>query len=173
MPISPPRLWDYASALYAQDDIAARCLSLQDEYDFDVNLLLFCCWYGEHLGEIPVPLMQSLFEYSLVWQDKVVRPTRSTRRWLKTQMEDSPGEQNELNALREKVKELELHCERQQLQMLESMAAAIELEHPAASARIAIRRNFMVLRNQMGNEDIIAIDQLLEGLLDGLPDLSS
>ena len=169
-PQGKPSLWNFATDYYAQPGIAEVCLRLQDEHEFDVNLLLFCCWYGVHYGIAEKPLLQALYEYSCDWQQNVVRPMRETRRWLKSAIASSPGNKHELTMLRERVKTLELESERQQLEMLASMARAIQPDSSQLTRKERCSENLGALQNLMAKGEEEAVTGLLRELLAGLPD---
>ena len=38
--------WDYSLDVYMQDKVGAACIDLQERYQLDVNVLLFCLWFG-------------------------------------------------------------------------------------------------------------------------------
>ena len=40
--IGVPLFWEYSLSRYAHDEVKDSCLSLQDKFDYNVNLLLFC-----------------------------------------------------------------------------------------------------------------------------------
>lgn len=163
-PSPPPSLWKFATEHYARDGVAQLCLRLQDEYDFDVNLLLFCCWYGAHYGVAESTLMQSLYDYSCDWNNNAVKPVRQTRGWLKALIESSPGDGPVLTQLREKVKEVELECERHQLEELEAKAQAVRPAQTGTDTEENCWKNLELLRQQMGADEA-ATDELLRELL--------
>jgi uncharacterized protein (TIGR02444 family) len=119
-------LWDFATGLYSQDRVSQLCLELQDEYDQDVCLLLFLCWYGQRFGLIEAELLARCQEFSRQWQDAVVAPLRQSRRWLKSYLQ---AETARLDAsfsqagkeFRESVKEREQTAERLQLERLQGL----------------------------------------------------
>ena len=51
--------WDFSLAIYRLPGVADRLIALQDDYDADVNLVLFCCWCGQ---EGRLPLEATFFE---------------------------------------------------------------------------------------------------------------
>ncbi len=157
-----PSLWDFATERYALPGVAERCLRLQDEHDFDVNLLLFCCWYGTYYGEIDNSALKRLSEYSRQWQALAVQPIRQTRRWLKDySAESSHNEQQRegLTALREQVKALELTLEQQQLEVLqEKVADDVIQKSGVGSQQLAL--NLRRLHQLMGDTH-----PAIEGLL--------
>ncbi|MGI9307712.1 MAG: TIGR02444 family protein [Gammaproteobacteria bacterium] len=102
--------WGYSLRLYAQPGVQQACLQLQDEFDLDVNLVLFCVWTGaEGPGELrPEELAQCIAQGGL-WQREVVKPLRLIRRRLKTESMGAP--QALSAAFRPGVQSLEIEAE--------------------------------------------------------------
>lgn len=159
---STPSLWIFANDRYKRDGVSQLCLRLQNEQGFDTNLILFCCWFGTHYGIVEPALMQTLYEYSCNWNNNAVQPVRQTRGWLKALIESSPTNQQELTELREKVKEVELECERHQLDELEAQAKATKPARTSSNEEECAWKNLELLRQQMGVSDSAAVELLRE-----------
>jgi uncharacterized protein (TIGR02444 family) len=116
--------WRFSLRVYATPGVADECLALQETFEIDVNLLLFCAWLG---GSRRVVLTQSDINRADVavrdWRECVVRPLRGIRQTLKSICGDCAG-------FRPKVKVIELEAE----QMEQAMLYAHACEHsPKAS----------------------------------------
>ncbi len=105
--------WGWAVAVYAQPGVAEACLDLQDSHGQNVPLLLWAIWRG---GDVPaaVALARS-------WEDEVVGPLRGVRRRLKGRAG--------ADALREKVKAVELDAEQTLISALETLAGPVPDPH--------------------------------------------
>lgn len=134
--------WDYSLVHYAREGVSAACLTLQDEHDIDVNVLLYAAWLASMQQNLNAEHLNGLQECIKPWREQVVRPLRDLRRlWRDVQ----PAQD-----LREQLKTLELQAERdQQDQMLAYYRAAPAL--PAAGASLAHNLN-MVAECYGGNE---------------------
>jgi uncharacterized protein (TIGR02444 family) len=137
--LSPGAFWDASLAIYAKPGVAARCLALQDRWQMDVNLLLFCLHAGRQ-GHVLTPgELQALDAAAAPWRDNVVRPLRSVRRWLKAHVPALPAPAAlptpaDASALREQTQAAEVAAERcQQL----AMAQAVPLASGTASCKLA------------------------------------
>lgn len=109
----------FARDVYARPGIQALCLRLQDEHDVDVVLLLTCCWYGCYYGTLKDTQFKQATAFCHRWRAQLVQPLRQARRWLKPHPADTmgiPGADQE--ALRERIKALELETEFMQLRAL-------------------------------------------------------
>jgi uncharacterized protein (TIGR02444 family) len=90
---------------------------LQDAYQLDVNLILFCFWHGSAYGKIDQELLQNIIKLSIEWRSGVVQPLRSARSWMK--LNSNPSEQ--FDSLRERIKADELMAEKFQIERIASL----------------------------------------------------
>lgn len=95
-------LWDYSLKLYAHEEVKQLCLSLQDSHKANVNIILWCCWYGVEIGLISQELLQQILMHNTPWHQHVTCQLRQTRQWLKN---------NQSNDLVETYRQQILHLE--------------------------------------------------------------
>ena len=76
--------WDYSLAHYAQPGVAQCCLNYQDQYDANVNLLLFCCWLGSCGIQLESEELEQARLHIGPWDCQVVQPLRRVRRFIAT-----------------------------------------------------------------------------------------
>lgn len=117
-----PSLWSFAVDLYAAPGVAEACLALQDQHGCNVNILLFAAWMGRVQRRSLSP--GEMAEAAAIvrdWQAEIVRPLRSVRRRLKTGPAPAPSATSE--ALRARLKAVEIEAERIELATLEAHAA--------------------------------------------------
>lgn len=119
MPNEPQKFWDFSLQLYNREGVAAACLGLQDAYQLDVNLVLFCFWHGSAYGKVDKALLHTIIEFSTEWRCSVVQPLRNVRSWMK--LNPSPDEQFE--SLRERIKADELMTEKYQQEKIASLTS--------------------------------------------------
>ena len=119
----PASLWNFSVHTYGKPGVADACLALQDRHGLDVNVLLFCCWFGCTRGVVDEPLWDSVLAFSEPWAENVVRLLRTVRTWMKhtgcTRLEIS---NDECIKLREEVKRVELKAEQLQETTLQELA---------------------------------------------------
>ncbi|MDO1582503.1 TIGR02444 family protein [Rhizobium oryzicola] len=106
-------LWPDMLRLYAMPDVAPLCLSLQDEADVDVPLLLFLVLADRHQLGCSAADLQTFLSAASQWRETVLRPLRDIRRAMKNAF-DGEGE----TALRDEIKRLELQAEKQHVARL-------------------------------------------------------
>ncbi|MEE3012188.1 MAG: TIGR02444 family protein, partial [Pseudomonadota bacterium] len=145
-------LWEFSLKLYAEPGVAASCLSLQNQHGFDVNLVLFCIWYGCRHGELTDDLLQTALETSDRWRESVVRPLRSLRTQIKRDLKESAySASSEISVLRELIKTAELDAERIQQQELEKLIEQSVKKKPASvRGERSTRRNLDKLAASRG-----------------------
>ena len=117
MPNKPQKFWTFSLELYDAEGVAAACLELQDAYQLDVNLILFCFWHGSAYGKIDQELLQNIIKLSIEWRSGVVQPLRSARSWMK--LKSNPSDQ--FNSLRERIKADELMAEKFQIERIANL----------------------------------------------------
>ena len=160
-------LWEFSLKLYAEPGVAASCLSLQNQHGFDVNLVLFCIWYGCRHGELTDGLLKTALEISDRWREAVVRPLRSLRTELKRDLTESDNSSSsEIFALRERIKTAELDAERIQQQELEKLIVPSTKKKCTSSAQgeRSMRRNLDKLAAYQG----ATLDTAVSGHFDSL-----
>jgi uncharacterized protein (TIGR02444 family) len=126
-------LWSFSLKFYSQPEIGNACLDLQDSFGADVNILLYGLWQanrGRRLSDSDVP---NVIELVGAWQEYVVWPLRTVRRFLKT---PAPGwSSQDVGSLRQGVKAEELQAEHlQQIAMETAFAELGELDDAATAA---------------------------------------
>ena len=115
--MSPNPFWDFSLRVYAERGVAPACIALQDELGLDVNLLLFCLWYGVcGPGRIPEETLRRCLDETRPWQQRVVQPLRELRRSLKTDPAGAPAAL--LEPFRRQLGEIELAAERLEQDLL-------------------------------------------------------
>jgi uncharacterized protein (TIGR02444 family) len=120
--------WNYSNTIYSLDGVPRACLNLQDGYGLDVNMVLFCCWYGITYAEIDEKLFSHCLNYSHHWTEKTVKPIRNVRIWLKTSAYSEYSDDTDICMnYREKIKKVELEAEKIQQFTLESFCKGKEI----------------------------------------------
>ncbi|NKB38437.1 MAG: TIGR02444 family protein [Gammaproteobacteria bacterium] len=136
--------WDFSIRTYSCEQVPEACLTLQNNYGVDVNILLFTLWYGHTRGPIAEPLFREVLDFSGSWSAQVVVPLRGVRTWLKTDgCEDSRMHKEDCQMYREKVKKLELAGEKIQQEVLQSMVLGLEENAQSLSMQL----EFMLLNS--------------------------
>ena len=123
--LTPENRWEFAVRTYRMPGASSACLTLQNLYGADINMLLYCCWISSRLGAFPPKLFEQATEFSSEWTSKAVIPLRSVRTWMKDSdcaTESIPTEVRK--RVRHTIKTAELESEKLQLRVLESMVTS-------------------------------------------------
>ncbi len=164
-PAEVSALWDFSKNLYGRPGVAEVCLALQDRRGLDVNILLFCCWAGAHGRALTVEELGRCINAVRPWQDRVVKPLRAARRWLKGQHTAPVGAAEDL---RQAIKAQELEAERLEQVVLTDAAALEGDQGTPAHAAANLGAYFAALDLVPGDEDRRDLAVLISGLFDGL-----
>lgn len=112
--------WAYALRIYAQDGVAPACLLLQDRLGVDVVVLLHSMYRAHTGGAVGPAEIAAMDAAAREWRSQVVTPLRSVRRALKNGLGGFAADQ--VHALRDQVKAVELLAERRAFELLAHMA---------------------------------------------------
>ena len=154
--------WRFSLRIYGTPGVPAACLTLQDGSGVDVNVLLFGLFaasQGRQLAPADVTAIATAIE---PWKLHAVVPLRGVRRFLK----DIPAgfEAQDIPALRQRVKMMELEAERLQQEVLYSSWPMEALGAPAPAAEAA-RANVEAYGSALGAQfNAGAVDCLLAAL---------
>lgn len=107
-------LWSFSLSVYARPGVEQACLQLQSA-GVNVCLLLCAAWLGRRGVGCNEQRLQQLRSVVKPWDADVVQPLRA----LRTQWKSAATGDEDLRALREKVKALELEAERHLIVRLE------------------------------------------------------
>ncbi len=114
--------WDFSLSVYGRAGIPQACLELQSAHELDVNILLYCLWFGASgHGALDAAEMDRVMGSVADWHHEIVRSMRAVRQRLKGGMPPAPEDLSE--PLRAGVQKLEIDFEHLEQLML---AAAIE-----------------------------------------------
>lgn len=75
-------LWNYSLVSYKRAGVETVCLALQDEFNLNINFLLYCCWLSSQAIRMTnAELLQQVKELRF-WDQEVLMPIRQVRRAL-------------------------------------------------------------------------------------------
>jgi uncharacterized protein (TIGR02444 family) len=170
--VSAAAFWTWSLARYDAKGVSARLLALQDEFDLDVNILLWCGWCAERYGDIPDSVLKTATDLCGRWSREVTAPLRAVRRALKSPPPEAAGAASA--RLRLAVKDAELNAEEVEQAMLETLAE--ELLRPADDAGNSLARlernlvNYAIIAGvkRRAGFSALALAELAQSLLPGI-----
>lgn len=102
----PNKFWNFSLRFYSQPEVADACLSLQDDSQVDVNVLLLLFWLAAAGKGLSCDEVAMIDGHVKRWRETVVAPLRAVRRSIPKSEAHSPqGE------FRSHLKRLELEAE--------------------------------------------------------------
>ena len=131
--------WQWSVAHYGREGVEPLLLQLQDEFGFDINIALWCCWCAKHYEAAPDFALRNAIEQTDGWNTHVTQSLRSVRRFLKAQQTPMTADDA---AFRESIKSAELKAEEKEQSRLAALAEiALSRLGAAADQRIEEQRN--------------------------------
>ena len=109
MKFPPSEFWSYSSDVYQHPEIEKVCLNMQNQYQADVNILLYCCWTGGKQIQLSENDIEILIKTSQPWQENILKHLRAARSTLKTSSIAIPNEQRKKTC--DNICEMELNAE--------------------------------------------------------------
>lgn len=114
----PESLWDFAVRVYARGGVEGACLVLQDDWHADVPFLFYVLWAGVQGRRLSSADIEATVARVGAWQNRVVGPIRQLRRALREQGDVAPALVQDMKAVRDDLKQVELDAERRELEFL-------------------------------------------------------
>jgi uncharacterized protein (TIGR02444 family) len=140
--------WRFSLNYYKQAGVSEACIALQDDCGVDVNLLLFLFWLASERQMLSADEVGKLDASIQSWRELTIIPIRDTRRKLKgAKTFVDPAKQE---ALRDKVKAVELGAEQLQQEALYAFTQRGPLGKPAEPPAAA-RGNVAAYAQAIGN----------------------
>ena len=166
-----PTLWEYSTHYYSNPAIASCCLTLQNLYRQDVNIIFLCYWHGTYRGEISFDKMSAILSFSAEWHKIAIHPLRSARTDLKiwtNQKDKIVLKKESYESFRENIKTIELEAEKLQQQSLMEFCVnglskdSVSSSESASAARTANIKTLIALQNQF--DDLVTLEAQFEQL---------
>lgn len=117
--------WRFSLGLYSRPGVAPACLTLQDDWGVDVNVLLIALWAVSLHGRAIEPDELARADARVrAWRTEIIQPLRTVRRRMKTGPAPAPGGGTE--PLREQLKGIELRAEHVEQKVLAIWALQLQ-----------------------------------------------
>jgi len=101
-------LWNYSTQIWTLPEVESICLDLQDNYEANVNMLLYCCWVGDKNLSLNDDDLQTLIDTVQPWQT-IIKPLRDSRKMMKQHLIALPA--NTIDQTVSNISEMELNAE--------------------------------------------------------------
>ena len=100
--------WNYSKQLWSLPEVDTLCLELQNQYDINVNILLFCYWVGSQNLSLSEDDIQTLIDTAQPWQT-IITPLRDSRKLMQQHLIAIPA--NMVNQTVSNISEMEINAE--------------------------------------------------------------
>lgn len=131
--------WDFSNDFYAHKEIESTCLTLQDKYDLNVNLILFSCWLTINKNSIlDKQQWLQLYSATLPWEE-IIKPLRQSRRMINHSSIAWPSDFKAETG--KTVSTIEINTEHMQQLSIEQTWLQMTLQSSQANAKEIITEN--------------------------------
>ncbi|MCW9014695.1 MAG: TIGR02444 family protein [Gammaproteobacteria bacterium] len=160
--------WNFSTQIYQQAEVESACLHLQNTYDADINILLYCCWAGEQAFSLSTDDIRELIQTAHPWQTNILKPLRDARSMMKQHIIAMPAHMIEQTV--NNMSEMELNAEHMaQLAMEKAIALNNRVACENKSAIECSIQNLSAYIQQL--ESVSSINEVmhdLSNLLNGI-----
>ena len=130
------KLWAFSLERYGRPGVSEACLALQDRLRVDVNVVLLCLWTaqeGQHLTK--TTLTEIINGRPGSWHRDIVLPIRTARKAMKGRT--AGGDGSRVEAVRDRVKTVEIACEKlEQRLLVEAIAGQLAASDRAPTSSV-------------------------------------
>lgn len=137
-------LWHFCETVYAEPEVEALCLRLQDEQGINVPLLLWCAWLESNGQSLSLDTLQAAKQRVETTSAATVEPLRSLRRRIKSERVLSGAVEDEV---RQHMLKAELAIEKSLLRELEGIARNASDRDVDTRSPVNLLINVMALTN--------------------------
>ena len=161
--------WQFSLQFYSRAEIPSVCITLQDDYGIDINLLFFILFLAKNQRLLTTEDIRRIDSSICSWRQKVVQPLRAIRRELKSGV--TPVDKESAEVLRSAIKRDELQAERLQQEALER-GFPLENTGSAAEPLTAAKANIDAYASILGTSlPQNAVNSLLNALAAEFPNI--
>lgn len=121
-------LWNYSTQIWTLPEVELICLEMQNDYDININILLYCSWVGDKKLLLNDDDMQTLLDTVQPWQI-IIKPLRDSRKMMQQQLIAMPA--NMVDQTVANISEMELNAEHM-TQLAMEKALKLESISPAS-----------------------------------------
>lgn len=159
--------WNYSVQVYQIPQVEHACLTLQNNFQADINLLLYCCWVGEHKVKLSSGNIQQLIQAVQPWQS-IIQPLRDSRRLLKN--EATILDNDIAKETRNNLIEMELNAEHMAQLAIEKVLdlSAMPQDDEQPTSHYASCNSALYLLQLSSVSSLTEVSEALQQLLDAL-----
>jgi len=119
-------LWNYSTQIWTLPEVEAICLDLQNNFEANINILLYCCWVGDKRLSLNDDDIQSLLDSIQPWQT-IIKPLRDSRKLMQQHLIAMPA--NMIDQTISNISEMELNAEHMSQLAIEKALKSEDISH--------------------------------------------
>ena len=148
--------WRYSTQVWSLPDVESTCLSLQNNFDINTNMLLYSCWAGEQSLHLSDDDLQILLDTIKPWQT-IIKPLRDSRKIMQLNSIAMPSSM--ISQTIDNIAEMELNAEHMAQLALEKALNLKQLPScPDQSSFVCSQSNLYAYLQTLDNN--LAIDEI-------------
>jgi len=161
--------WNFSIRFYNHPEVEKTCLRLQNDFQLDVNCVLFIYWLAsEHKTILSSEQWSQIISVSLPWKE-IIKPLRKSRQLIKDSMFAWPGDFQQ--ETRNSISEIEINAEHMQQLAMEKQFDTIDNSTSDAELALQITTNFSTMFSTINNDTTAdMINKEIATLVSLLPD---
>ena len=126
-------LWNYSTQLWTLPSVETICLDLQNNFEVNINILLYCCWVGDKKLCLNEDDVQSLLDSIHPWQT-IIKPLRDSRKMMQQHLIAMPA--NMVDQTVSNMSEMELNAEHMSQLAIEKALKPEKITHTPDQSNI-------------------------------------
>ena len=160
------KLWDFSVQTYSLPEVKDLCLELQNNFDADINIIMFCLWIAEQSIELSKEDTVALIQTTLPWQKSILKPLRDARKMIKQQTIAMPADLLDQTVCN--LTEMELNAEHMSQMALEKAINLNEITAKRSPIECATLNTSLYLQQLKSISSIDIVTETLSKLLNAI-----
>lgn len=138
MQFPPSLFWDFSTDFYRLSAVEDSCLALQEKYQLNVNLILFCYWLAKNKQLLSIEQWQQIISISLPWEE-IIKPLRQSRKLINHSTIAWPLDFKKESG--DNITQIEINTERMQQLSIEQAFQQMQLVATSEDLDTLIKKN--------------------------------
>jgi len=131
-------LWQFSLTVYARPGVAKQCLYLQDEWDANINIILWLLWLEQQDVQVNAEAIAIAETATAAWRTTLVKPLRQLRRQLASEFAVA---EELIGTIYRQLKTAELQAEQVEQELLADLHIGVQFRALPQGTNLAIYLN--------------------------------
>ncbi len=153
------KLWSFSDQIYKLPEVEGACLKLQNNFDADINIIMYCLWIADKGIKLNQEDAIVLIQTTLPWQKTILKPLRDARKMMKQHIIAMPTDL--LDQTITNLSEMELNAEHMSQMALEKIIDTDKATEEASAVECATLNTSLYLQQL---ESVSSINDVTEDL---------